>query len=224
MNRYLRLTNCAVLLILGWLSTTQAQTPPSDWATITGQVLDAQGQPVSGAKIAIFPAGSISGGLPVATTGKDGRYRLVSPPYGKAWLSAVKESAGYPDVNGLLFSSKGESRPEVFLAPSGIYHDVDLHLGQPYGIVEGSILDAKTGTLIKNARILLHREEPLSMYSTTVTDGHFLFALPPAPITISITAPGFLPWKYSDAQNGNNTLTLNSSDHQVMNIELTPSK
>ena len=208
---------CFTLLFL------RAQSLPES-AIVTGRVLDAESQPVPGAKISIFPSVAFSGMLPCAVTGQDGRYRLVSPPYGEAWLSAVKQDAGYPDTNALLFAPEVDTRPTVVLSP-GSRLEVDIHLGHPYGTFEGSVTDGKTGAVVKNARITMHREKPESMYSATVAqDGHFIFALPAVPIEISISAPGYLPWQFRDAQRGTETLVLQSSDHRVIRVELTTGK
>jgi hypothetical protein len=193
-------------------------------AIVTGRVLDAQGQPVSGAQISIFPSAATSGGLPSATTGKDGSYRLVSPPYGETWICAVKESAGYPDTNALLFAPAQDTRPKIILAP-GSRLELDIHLGPPDGIFEGYVVDALTRAAVSNGRVALHRSQPESMYSGTLApDGHFLFALPSAPIEVSITAPGHLPWKYRDPQSGSDKLVLSTLDHRIIRIELSSEK
>jgi hypothetical protein len=222
MNRYLRLLGSTILplVLVSW---TIVQTP-AGWATITGRVLDSDGRPVPGAKISVFPMDvAVTGGMPrQPITDEEGRYRLVSPAFpGKTRLCAVKESAGYPDTQGLLFTSGGDSMPEVSLVPGGHLENVDIRLGPPDGILEGSVIDAETRAPVPKARITLHRRDPESMHSTSLPkDGHFLFALPPAPIEIAVVAPGYTPWKYKDAQSGVENLVLTNSDHRVITVEL----
>lgn len=213
------------LLVLALFALACIQSQNSDApAVVIGRVLDYQGQPVAGARISMMPESGFSGILPDAETNDRGRYRLVSPPCGFVWLVAVKESAGYPDTNALLFAPEVDTRAKVFLAP-GSYVEQDIHLGPPFGVLEGSAVDAKTGAPVSKARILMRRDKPESMYSATMPpDGHFVFALPPVPIEISITAPGFLPWRYKDAQSGSTKLVLQSAEHRIMKIDLIAEK
>jgi len=191
---------------------------------VTGTVLDAQDTPVADARISILPEGAFSGGLPFARSDRNGHYRLVSWVYGKTWISAVKERAGYPDTNNLLFAPEVDDRPEVLLSP-GSYFELDIHLGQPDGILEATVVDATTGRALPDARILMRRDKPPSDYSGTIpADGHFLFALPEAPIELTVTAPGYRNWRYADKKTGSNKLVLSSSDHLMIKIRLSPER
>jgi Carboxypeptidase regulatory-like domain len=181
---------------------------------------------LAGAKISAFPLdAAISGGIarqPV--TDQNGKFRYVLPAYpGRTRLCAIKESAGYPDTQGLLFASPGENIPEVSLVPGGHLENVDIHLGSPDGILEGSIVDGVTGAQVPKARITLHRSEPESMYSTSLgPDGSFLLALPQAPIELSVIAPGYQPWKYKDALTGLDKVVIHSTDRRSIVVALTP--
>lgn len=190
-------------------------------AVVTGKVLDTQGNPVAGARISIFPTAAGSGGLPFAVTDQNGNYHLVSPPFGETFLCAVKESAGYPDTNGLLFSRQEDDRPKVTLSP-GSHLQVDIHLGSPDGVLEGSVIDAVSRAKVPTAKITLRKTHPDAFYSGTITQSSFLFALPPTPIEISISAPGYMPWQYKDSQTGSNKILLDGTDHRTLTIELTP--
>jgi hypothetical protein len=210
-----------VWLVIGLALAAPAQ-QSNDPATVSGRVFDAQGLPLTNAKISIFPMIAFSGGLPTAITDKEGHYRLVSPPFGDTWFSAVKETAGYPDTNALLFAPVTDDRPKVFLGP-GSKFELDIHLGPPDGILEGVVVNAATKTRIANARIALRREQPEAIYSGSLPqDAHFLFALPSVPIGISITAPGYLPWTYKDPKIALDKITLSGSDHRTLSVELTP--
>lgn len=196
---------------------------PQGWAVVSGQVLDAQGKPVADATISLFPAVPFQGGLPYAATNADGRYRLVSPPFGKVWLCAVKPSAGYPDTNSLLFASEVDDRPEIFLDPNAVLTQ-DIHLARPVGVLEAQVIDTVTKAIVPNAHIAMRRQKPQAIYSENIPkDGHFLYALPSAPIEIYITAPSYRQWKYAD-QNGQNALVLASSERRKLTIELIPDK
>lgn len=154
----------------------------------------------------------------------EGHYCLASPPFGDTWFSAVKEIAGYPDTNALLFAPATDDRPKVFLGP-GSNIELDIHLGPPDGILEGVVLNAATKARIANARIALRREKPEAIYSGSLPpDAHFLFALPPVPIAISITASGYLPWTYKDIKTALDKITLSGTDHRTLSAELIPER
>jgi len=200
------------------------QQSPTDWATIVGQVLDPNGRPVAQAKITYFPLDvAISGPLPSgAITDQNGHYRLKLPAFhGRTRLCAVKESAGYPDTQGLLFVSGKENMPEISLTPGAYLENVDIHLGAPDGILRGAIVDEITGTPVTKARITLRRKDPESMYSTTVpNDGQFTFALPEAPIEVKVDAPGYVAWHYQDPINSTNGLVLASEESKTIGIKM----
>jgi len=61
------------------------------------------------------------------------------------------------------------------------------------------------------------------MYSTSLgPDGGFLFAVPEAPIEVSVIAPGYLPWKYKDPLTGPDKVLMHSADRRSIVIALTP--
>lgn len=211
-----------VVIIATTLSMGQA---PGHWATIAGRVLSFDGKPVAGARVTLFPMDvAMSGIMPKeSVTDLEGRYRLSTPAFpGRIRLGAVKESAGYPDTQGLLFVSKEDNLPIISLAPGDHLTGVDIRLGPPDGILEGTVIDAQTRSPIVRARITLHRREPDAIYSSSLqSDGHFAFALPDTPIQIRVIAPGYRPWTYVDLANGEGYLLLKgSSDHRVLMVEL----
>jgi hypothetical protein len=223
MKRDLRPAGWLLLIVMGLALMAWGQAPVG-WATITGRVLDSEGRPVPAATISVFPMDvAVSGGMPGTTTDQEGRYRLHLPAYpGKTRLSARKESVGYPDTQGLLFASGKESMPEVKLTPGVNLEGINIHLGAPDGILEGVVTDAKTHTPVSKARITLHRDEPESIYSTSLgPDGQFLFALPPVPIEITVSAPGYLRWTYKDPETLADHLVLNATAHRIITVELT---
>jgi len=212
----------SVLALLLWLGCPIWAQNSSDNAVITGQVLDAASMPVSGATISIFPMETgISGGLPWAVTDTRGRYRLVSPAFGKTRFCAVKESAGFPNTQGLLFGSGKENMPIEDLTP-GARLNVDIQLGQPDGILELTVIDAVSRAPAAKACITLQRAIPESMYSATVpADGRIVLPLPPAPISVKVTAPGYQPWKYSDTIHSTDAIVMGAGDRKMIVVELT---
>jgi Carboxypeptidase regulatory-like domain len=212
-----------VLLAVGTAAVAQA---PSDWVTVTGTVVDSENRPAEAAKITVFPMEvAISGGLPYATTDAEGKFRLSSPAFGRTRFCAVKEAAGYPDTQLLLFVSAtqiADTMPEVLLTP-GARVSVNIRLPEPDGVIVGIVTDAVTKLPVRTARIRLDRHDRVTaMHSTTLDpSGRFTYALPDAPIEVTITAPGYKPWSYVDS-NGAKALRLSAGEHRNLDIELVP--
>jgi hypothetical protein len=213
-----------VVCVLLWSVTMYGQEPVA-WATVTGQVFDFEGQPLANTRISIFPmdTGMSGRGPPSPMTDHEGRYSVSLPPYqGRTRFCAVKERAGYPDTQDVVFGSGNDDRPIVNLVPGGRFENVDIHLGSPDGILEGTVVDADTGKPLWQARITLRRADVAAgMYSTSLPpDGRFLFALPPAPIEITVAAPLYEPWSYTDPQTGANSMLLQSDEHRKLTVRL----
>ena len=122
--------NLQVWLLLSALTAAPIAAQPNlDWSTVSGQVLDAHGRPVSEATISAFPLDvAISGPMPQGTiSDESGRYKLSLPPFtGRTRLSAAKPRDGYPDAQGLLFATGEEKMPIIHLAPRAKLDHVDI--------------------------------------------------------------------------------------------------
>lgn len=220
----LRYSSLLIAMSLIFSQHMQSQTSTSS-VTVTGRVVDSDEKPIGGARISVFPMDqAISGNLPQAFTDQDGRYTLTVPPFsGRTRFCAIKEAAGYPDTQGLLFKSETGFMPIEHLI-AGTHITVDIKLGQPDGTIEGIVVDSKTHSPVPKARITLRREEPEAMYSGTIPpDGRFFFALPAAPISLTITAPGYKTWTYHEKDShAAGQLVLKATDRKFVTVELLP--
>jgi hypothetical protein len=191
--------------------------------SLAGHVYNSNGAPLAGARVFLFPLeAAVEGPLPAAATGEDGSYHLTSPAFGKTRICASLERLGYPDTRGKLFASPTDHFPEVVLARGAELENVDIHLGPPDGLIEGTVIDKNTGAIVPFARITLRwPQEPSVFMSAGISSGgHFQYALPNRPISIEITAPGYRPWTYSDPSSHAHFIQLRSTDHPSLKIEL----
>lgn len=196
-------------------------------ARVSGHVYDAAGNPLVRAQVRVFPLETaFSGGLAGAITDSNGFYTFDTPAYGKTRILVIKEEAGYPNTMGAIFAPDVETLPEVSLTPGAELHDVDIHLGEPDGSIQGKIRDAVSQAPIIGARITLRRaSDPEVMYSTNSNrDSTFRFVLPNRPITMTISAPGYSSWTYINAFTGDHFLQLESQDRRKIVVELQPLK
>jgi hypothetical protein len=228
MNRNFNLFLCTAIWAALFSANLWSQSAvlPKDWATVTGQVLDSENRPVPQARISAFPLDvAVEGPVPRGPrTDREGRYKLSIPAYpGRTRLCAIKETAGYPDTQGLLFSSLNDSMPVISLRPSATINDVVIRLGPPDGVLDASVIAGEKGAPVATARISLRRDDPASIYSATVpADGHFTLALPPVPIHVSVDAPGYVRWTYKDPITGNPYLVLPGKSTKTLIVNLVP--
>ena len=170
--------------------------------TIKGHVTDQQGRKMPGLTVYAMPyATGFRGHLVSAVTDKDGAFEIRSSVVGQLQVIAYKDDAGYPNVSGVLFT--------IVLPP-------------PDGILSGKVRDSITGEAVPQARITLRwAESPDVMYSSYLkSDGSFMFALPPRPITIELSAEGRQPWHYVDPKTGSAYVSLTASSKVNLSITL----
>lgn len=196
----------------------------SDRVILQGHVYDDAGNAVSGATVDLLPLEAAwTGPRALPRSDEQGYFHQVVPVLGKTRVSASKISAGYPDTTGKLFSSSNDAAMIVELSGSQPV-DVDIHLGPPDGRIDGRVVDKNSGNIIRSARILLRWADDLSvMYSGNISpDGTFQYALPQHPIVLTITAPGFKRWVYTNEETGDRFLNIPSGEHLPIRAELEP--
>lgn len=135
-------------------------------AEVVGKVVDESGVPVPGILVSFL--GKVFGG-PISrnfyTTNEEGIFdaslELTDPgrPPGRYWVYAKNEEAGYPDNLGAFYDDT--EPPQVDLDCGSHIADVVVQLGPKCGYISHiEVVDAATGTPIKNPRITLRRVHP----------------------------------------------------------------
>jgi hypothetical protein len=220
-NRTINLA--AAMLYLGCCATTLLAQDREESVPLAGHVYKSDGKPLAGARIFLFPLeAAVEGPLPAVVSGEDGSYHLTSPALGKTRVCASLERVGYPDTFYKVFASPTDHFPEVVLAPGAELNSVDIRLGPPDGLIEGTVIDKKTRVIVASARITLRWAEDSSVFMSAGVSrtGYFQYALPNRPISIEIKAPGYRPWTYSDPSTHAYFIELKSTDHPSLEIEL----
>jgi hypothetical protein len=191
---------------------------------IQGRVLDSLGQGLSGMTVEAVPDNLNTSRLPASVTDRDGKYSISSQVAGKLRLLAFKESAGYPNTLGVLFTTGSEHFPLIETTGGQTLSNVDILLPEPDGVLSGIVRDTQTGLTIRQARITLRRvDSPELMYSSYINgDGSFLFALPPKPISIEITAPGYKTWHYATKNGTTAYASLEAGSKTDLLVKLEP--
>lgn len=169
----------------------------SDRGTLEGRVLDTDGQPLAGAEVTLERIGSsVSTILPVGTTDEQGNFKFPALPAGQYRVHASKESEGYPSTRLDLYATGTEAVPQVVVVGGQVASDVIVRLGPKASKIVGKVTDASTGTPLENASIVISRVgEPGSRLMTGPNKedekGSFELLLPPVPVMIEISAPGY---------------------------------
>ena len=197
---------------------------PSDWVQVSGVVMAGSGQPLAYADISVFPMDvAVSGPLPAARTDGKGRYVLRTPAFpGRTRICAFKASAGYPNTQYLLYESRSEHMLELHLQAGVNLQNIDIHLGEPDGVVKFVVTDARTGSPITKARIVMRRmdDKPAASSDSVPSSGEYVVALPAVPIHISISAVGHETWTYRD--DSGTALVLSPRENRTLKVSLTP--
>lgn len=193
---------------------------------LTGHVYLPDGKPLSGARVSLFPLEvGVGGPLPATISKEDGSYHLTVPALGKTRILANIEQRGYPDTFYKIFSSPADHFPEVNLSPGAVLDNIDIHLGSPDGLVEGRVIDKSNGAAVQSMQIVLRWVDQPSVYlsASIQRSGSFQYALPMRPISITISAPGYQTWTYSDPVTHAQYLLLGTTDRRSITVELTKS-
>jgi Carboxypeptidase regulatory-like domain len=218
------IVSVGVLLIVNPLSSGQLGPAIPILILIHGYVVNSAGQGVSGATVEAIPENLNISLVPSTITDGTGGYTIASQVPGQLRVLAFKESDGYPNTAGLVFTTGDEHFPLIDAMYGQVLNNVDIVLPPPDGVIQGIVRNAKTGSIAAQARITMNWvEKPEVMYSSYLkSDGTFLFALPLRPIAIEITAPGFKAWHYGSGKNDQGFAFLRPGSNTKIDINLEP--
>lgn len=172
------------------------------YGAIEGRVLDEDGSPLPGAIVDIHPADetAIVGSLPVAYTDEQGRFFLDGVIPGTQMIYASKEEAGYPSSYLGFFIDPGIV-PKVTVYNKQVTEGVVVRLGSKAARLVARIVDAETRQPIKDAEIILYRNENPDDYFSfglNQSEGRFQRLIPSIILKMKVAAPGYEDWFYGE--------------------------
>ena len=150
-----------------------------------------------GAQVTLDKVGSWGSTLlPVATTDEHGEFSFPELMVGEYKVNASKEEDGYPNTRFVLYSTGAEVVPQVTVYAGQVTSDVVVRLGPKAPKIVGKVVDAETGEPVGNAIMVISRPgEPRSRLMTgpnkEEVKGGFELLVPPVPVMIEISAPGY---------------------------------
>ncbi|MGB7922766.1 MAG: carboxypeptidase regulatory-like domain-containing protein [Pyrinomonadaceae bacterium] len=239
MRKYL-IVGVVIVAILLAVSTFYALTPSrqavdnktreAQAGEIRGRVVDALGQPVPKAKLHLGTSGSNpTGRIVFYRADEEGNFSIKGLPPGVYNVFSAKEEDGYPDTDMIFFSTNQTSVPQAVVSQQQPTAFVTVQLGSKSAMIAGSVVNAVTGAPIGNATMTFSRpENPLMTLTTSLNQpdvkGGFNFLLPSAPVTMTVTAPGYAVWNYRNegSQKQMDLLTLEPGKTKELVVSMRP--
>src|SRR5579872_5298033 len=218
-----------VLALLFLLHSPAALQKAAD-AKVIGTVLDPNGHPVEGSKVYAITDGSTPPGANQAVTTDDkGNFVLDAYP-GRVLLFAYKESDYYHDIVFGFDTPSGYSGPKDFvdIRPGQTVNGVVVHLPPQSALLRLNVLDADTNAPIQPVKYEMCRQDHLGdvVYCNLGVAGvsDYQQMVPTVPISIKITAPDYMEWRYRDAKTGSPYLSLKATKNRTLVVNLRPIK
>ncbi len=219
----------AFMLLASLPAFPQTANPCLGDGTITGTVLDANGQPFKGVHVCTYrrdaPSGSQeSRGDCSVTTDEAGQFRIDHLEMGAITVEAIKPEDGY-----IAFAGTSVTK-EVSLAPDQLSATVVLKLGPKAGVLHPSVKDKLTGKPILNFEVawtIFDSDEANGNYSggQDIGPGMTEAIVPPEKyLVLTISARGYKKWIYHDPSDLSRPafLRLQPGEEKELLVELEP--
>jgi len=200
-----------------------SQAPGSGRGSIEGTVLDGNGVPLHHAVVYALPEEEMLKPIFV-TTDETGKFILKDIPAGNVYVSAYKESDGYPYNFFSFFAMPGEQKPKVEVKSGETTKDVVVHLGAKAAYLNILIANEQGDPLDEGVQLIFTRLDVPGYYQTAVKTRKSL-QVPPVPFRLRAEAKGYETWHYGGEKwEGNEGLiSLKSGESLSVSIRLRPS-
>jgi hypothetical protein len=208
----------------------QAPRPPKFSGVITGRVLNEDGQPVVMAEVCANPRMiPWAGRLPCSDSDSRGRFSIKIWTPAEYVVTAVKEDEGYPNTDDTFYGSPSFTPvlPRVIMSEDETRQEVTVQLGPPFGRLTGKVVDTETGQPIEIVTLELHHvNTPANSLkrATIYREGRLRLLVPPMPIILKISAPGYQEyWSGADgSESGAEALEVGLGSSRELAIPLRP--
>ena len=199
--------------------------PVEETGTVSGRVLDADGQPVENVVVKAENMGVPTRLQPQTETNQDGEFTITRLTPGQYLLYTRKEEDGYPRTEFNLYDV-GIPNPEVTVSPRQTAQGITLRLGPKAALLTGQVIDAVTKEPLRHADITVRRVDLPNRYLRTglalpVELGEFKLLVPSVAITVKVTEAGYEDWHYQSGAEKISSLLLapNTTKHLVIALQ-----
>jgi len=220
------LPRCAPLLVVtlacfsSVASTMQQSAPSSTTPTgsVSGIVLDGRGKALPDVTVYAVPETDVKKQFHTKTNGA-GEFMLPGLPDGPAYLSAYKESDGYPYDFFSFFAARGTNTPlKIQIKASEEIKDIRIRLGEKAARLDIEIVTEDGKALEKGATLFFTRpDQPERPYNRGARSTESLL-VPAVPFHLAVQADGYKVWHCGGNPNG--LLSLNPSETFLLSVRL----
>ena len=185
---------------------------------VEGTVVDSSGKPLPGATVtAYIGAGGAARDTMQYQANDTGEFSLRLPE-GKVWLSAEKNSEGYPYAFFAFYISTGQEFPTIDVRPGETIKGVVIRVGAKAAHLNYEVLD-ENGKPIPGRFVFVRLDQSDRPYSTSAVAKDDLL-VPPVPFRATFEAKGYKPWHYGghNWQGKDGIISLKSGE--VLNLTI----
>ncbi len=165
-----------------------------DSGAIEGQVLNAEGRAVYNAEV-LAQKMNFTGKLPAAYTDEQGMFLIKNLAPGSYMISVSKIEDDYPPTHLPFYCAGLVEVPEVTVYEGHTTSGIAVNIGAKAAKVVGRVVDATTNKLLRGQGVAVtFRRGDNFDYSYKAepdVDGRLTTLLPPVPLTIEVSAPGY---------------------------------
>ncbi|MGH9764256.1 MAG: carboxypeptidase-like regulatory domain-containing protein, partial [Blastocatellia bacterium] len=115
--------------------------PDSNPGTISGTVINQDGEPIGGAKVTVLRVNMEKGIVPMNSTNENGEFLFERLASGTYTISACDEEAGYLRTDDTFSAGSQVSYPRVEIVAGQVTANVVLQLGDRGGWLVGQVVD-----------------------------------------------------------------------------------
>ena len=187
------------------------------WGIVEGVVVDGDGKPLPDATVTSYAQarGATRDVLQYQANGS-GEFSLHLPE-GKIWLSAHKDSEGYPYAFFAFYLMPGQEFPTVDVKPGETTKGVVVRVGPKAAPLNYEVVD-KDGQPVLG-RFIFSRLDQTEPYSTSALSKDDLL-VPPVPFRATFEAKGFKPWHYGGDKWGGGKGVISLKSGEVLNLTI----
>lgn len=195
---------------------------PKEAGTIGGRVVSEKGKPVSQAQVYLGSMGATIGARRYVSTDSKGHFIIDHVPWGRYYVFARKDSAGYPDQGFAFYDNNGV--PKTSISPSAPDAVVTVRVGPPCGFLRLiSITDAVSGHPVADPVVTLRRASNPRIFQAFGFSSGPILVPSGVEVLVEISASGYESWPDS-AETTDAKLRLKPRQLFELNVKLRPSK
>jgi hypothetical protein len=188
------------------------------WGTVEGVVTDGDGRPLPGATVTSYTdaRGATRDVLQYQANG-NGEFSLRLPE-GKVWLSAHKDSEGYPYAFFAFYLMPGQEFPTVEVKSGETTKGVVVRVGVKAAHLNYEVVD-EDGRLVLGGFVFVRLDQADRPHSTSALAKDDLL-VPPVPFRATFQAKGYKPWHYGGDKWQGKEGVISLKSGEVLNLTI----